>query len=92
MGDYPLVQERVTQHMEETKKQLERLETCLDEFGESRSLIKDVAQATMGNAMAIFHSFFEDEVIKNTFANYAVEHFAIAAYKSLLLLSAEARV
>ena len=40
-----------------------------------------------GNLMAIGHSTAADEVVKNTFANFAFEHFEIAAYKSLLTLA-----
>ncbi len=29
----------------------------------------------------------QDEILKNTFANYAFEHFEIAAYKSLIALA-----
>jgi ferritin-like metal-binding protein YciE len=36
--------------------------------------------------MAIAHSMAGDEILKNTFANNAFEHFEIAAYKSLLAL------
>jgi ferritin-like metal-binding protein YciE len=37
--------------------------------------------------MAIGHSTAADEVLKNTFANFAFEHYEIAAYKSLLTLA-----
>jgi ferritin-like metal-binding protein YciE len=33
------------------------------------------------------HAPARDEIIKNTFANFAFEHFEIAAYKSLLNLA-----
>ena len=44
--------------------------------------------SSAGNVMAIGHSTATDEVVKNTFANFAIEHYEIAAYKSLLLLAA----
>jgi ferritin-like metal-binding protein YciE len=40
----------------------------------------------MANMMAITHAMAGDEILKNTFANNAFEHFEIAAYKSLLTL------
>jgi ferritin-like metal-binding protein YciE len=40
----------------------------------------------MGNMMAVGHSMAAAEILKNTFANNAFEHFEIAAYKSLLTL------
>ena len=33
------------------------------------------------------HSMAGDEILKNSFANYAFEHFEIAAYKSLLTVA-----
>lgn len=36
---------------------------------------------------ALAHTVADDEILKNTFANYAFEHFQIAAYKSLLALA-----
>jgi ferritin-like metal-binding protein YciE len=40
----------------------------------------------MANTMAMAHAMAGDEILKNTFANNAFEHFEIAAYKSLLSL------
>jgi ferritin-like metal-binding protein YciE len=73
-------------HLRETEGQLNRIETCLSSLGEGTSTIKDTAQSFMGNMMAIGHSMAGDEILKNTFANNAFEHFEIAAYKSLLAL------
>ena len=86
MTDYPEVRTRVQMHLRETEGQLNRIETCLSSLGEGASTIKDTAQSFMGNMMAIGHSMAGDEILKNTFANNAFEHFEIAAYKSLLAL------
>jgi len=86
LGDYPEVQQKVAEHLRETNEQLKRLEGCLDACGESTSTLKDTAQSVAANAMAVAHSMAGDEILKNTFANNAFEHFEIAAYKSLLAL------
>lgn len=86
LGDYPEVQAKVKAHLGETNEQLKRLDQCLDACGESSSTIKDTAQSVMANAMAMAHAMVGDEILKNTFANNAFEHFEIAAYKSLLSL------
>ena len=39
---------------------------------------------------ALAHTIAPDEVIKNTFANFAFEHFEIASYKSLITLASAA--
>jgi len=86
LTDYPEVKSRVQTHLHETEGQLQRLERCLSSLGESTSTMKDTAQSFMGNMMALGHSMAGDEILKNTFANNAFEHFEIAAYKSLLTL------
>jgi ferritin-like metal-binding protein YciE len=86
LGDYPDVQARVKAHLAETNGQLKRLEQCLETCGESNSTLKDTAQSVMANTMAMAHAMAGDEILKNTFANNAFEHFEIAAYKSLLSL------
>jgi ferritin-like metal-binding protein YciE len=86
LDDYPDVKARVSSHLNETNEQLRRLEQCLEACGESTSSIKDAAQSLAANAMAIAHTMAGDEILKNTFANNAFEHFEIAAYKSLLAL------
>src|SRR4051795_1393449 len=84
LTDYPEVQARMKTHLRETEEQLKRLDQCLSSLGESASTLKDTAQSFMGNMMAMAHAVAEDEILKNTFANNAWEHFEIAAYKSLL--------
>ena len=86
LGDYPEVQAKVKEHLAETNVQLKRLEQCLETCGEGNSALKDAAQSVMANTMAMAHAMAGDEILKNTFANNAFEHFEIAAYKSLLTL------
>lgn len=79
LGDYPDVQTRVKEHLTETNQQLKRLEQCLKGCGETSSTLKDTAQSVMANTMAMAHAMAGDEILKNTFANNAFEHFEIAA-------------
>jgi ferritin-like metal-binding protein YciE len=90
LTDYPDVRQKVSEHLRETEAQLVRLEKCLDACGESTSSLKDTAQSIVANVMAMAHSMAGDEIMKNTFANNAFEHFEIAAYKSLLALAGPA--
>jgi ferritin-like metal-binding protein YciE len=83
---YPQVEARLRQHLEETNHQLRRIEEALAKFDEQPSLMKDVATALMGNAMGMAHVPTSDEILKNTFANAAVESFEISAYKSLFTI------
>src|SRR3954451_1645434 len=77
--DYPELQQQLTMHLEETKRQLQRLEECLAALGETTSIVKDTAQSVMANMMALTHALAGDEILKNTFANAAFENFEIAA-------------
>jgi ferritin-like metal-binding protein YciE len=86
LDEYPEVKAKVTAHLQETNQQLKRLEQCLEACGESTSTLKDTTQSIGANMMAMAHSMAGDEILKNTFANNAFEHFEIAAYKSLLSL------
>lgn len=87
MTDYPELRQRVTEHLQETKEQLARLEKCLADLGTSPSTIKDATLAFGANIAAMGHAMAKDEVLKNTFASNALENFEIAAYKSLLALA-----
>jgi ferritin-like metal-binding protein YciE len=86
LDEYPDVKAKVATHLQETNQQLKRLEQCLKACGESTSTLKDTTQSIAANAMAMAHTMAGDEILKNTFANNAFEHFEIAAYKSLLAL------
>jgi ferritin-like metal-binding protein YciE len=41
----------------------------------------------MGNMAALGHTIAPDEILKNSFANYAFENFEIASYKSLITVA-----
>jgi ferritin-like metal-binding protein YciE len=51
--------------------------------------VKDAALNFMGNMGAIGHAMAEDEILKNAFANCALENFEIASYKSLIVMAEE---
>lgn len=42
-----------------------------------------------GGMAAAMHSVGDDEILKNSFANYVFEHFEIAAYRASLVLAAD---
>jgi ferritin-like metal-binding protein YciE len=86
LDEYPEVKSRVASHLSETNEQLRRLEQCLEACGETASTLKDTAQSVVANVTAMGHLMADDEILKNTFANDAFEHYEIAAYKSLLTL------
>ncbi len=87
LENYPEMEARMRQHIEESRSQAQRLEALLSSLDTSHSTLKDAALSLAGNMAALMHTVAPDEVVKNSFANYAFEHYEIAAYKSLLVLS-----
>lgn len=85
--NYPEMAQRLQQHITETEGQLERLEQILDAHDEDKSGLKDMAMSMAGGMGAIGHSMAGDEILKNSMANYAFEHYEIAAYKSLITVA-----
>jgi len=53
----------------------------------SASSAKNTVSSVIGNVAAALHTPAQDEVLKNTFANFAFEHQEIAAYTSLLVMA-----
>lgn len=84
---YPELADRLRLHVRETNDQIARLDEILAGFDTSGSALKDIALSITGGAAAMSHSLAGDEILKNSFANYAFEHFEIASYKSLLTLA-----
>ncbi|HEY0418209.1 MAG TPA: ferritin-like domain-containing protein [Acetobacteraceae bacterium] len=87
LENYPEMSQRLREHIEESRVQARRLEELMSSLGTSSSVMKDTALSIMGNMAALMHAPAPDEVLKNTMANFAFEHFEIAAYKSLLTLA-----
>jgi ferritin-like metal-binding protein YciE len=87
LENYPEMANRMRQHLEESKQQAARIEDLLAGMNTSHSTLKDMVTSFMGNVAALGHASASDEVIKNTFANYAFEHYEIASYQSLLVVA-----
>ena len=67
--------------------ELARRVALLAGLDEKSSLLKDTGLSLSGTFAALAHTPAGDEIVKNTFANYAFEHFEIAAYKSLITMA-----
>jgi ferritin-like metal-binding protein YciE len=90
LENYPAMVDRMRQHIEESRAQAHRLEQILEAHGTSHSAFKDAVTGILGNLAAVAHTVAQDEVIKNTFANYAFEHYEIASYQALLEMASAA--
>jgi ferritin-like metal-binding protein YciE len=87
LDHYPDVLTRLTAHIRETEQQIRRLEVILDRHDESHSTLKDMALQAIGNTLAVSQTMAGDEILKNTFANFAFENYEIAAYRALIALA-----
>lgn len=87
LDQYPELKSRIGQHVTETEQQIQRLESCLAQFNESPSTLKDFALRLAGNLQSMFHAAADDEVIKNIFASNAFENYEIATYKGLAAMA-----
>ena len=87
LTNYPEVADMLHKHRAETEQQILRVEEILDGLNESRSWIKDATLTVSGNLAAIAHVFAPDEILKNSFANFAFENFEAASYMSLIALA-----
>jgi ferritin-like metal-binding protein YciE len=87
LENYPEMEDRMRRHIEESREQARRLEDLLSQHATSESTMKDTMMSMVGNLAALGHSRASDEVMKNTFANFAFEHYEIASYTALLTLA-----
>jgi len=85
--NYPNIAARLDQHITETEGQLARIEEILSSLSEDHSSLKDMALSFTGSMAALGHTVAGDEILKNSFANFAFENFEIAAYTSLVTLA-----
>jgi ferritin-like metal-binding protein YciE len=90
LENYPEMRARLREHAEESRRQQERLDKLLQGQDSSPSMLKDLATSITGNLAAVTHALTQDEVLKNTFANYAFEHFEIASYRALIEMAQQA--
>jgi ferritin-like metal-binding protein YciE len=87
LQSYPDMEQRLRAHIQETETQIQRLDSIFADLGEDKSSLKDAALWVAGTMAALGHTIAPDEVLKNTFANFAFENFEVAAYKSLIALA-----
>ena len=84
LKNYPEMQARVQQHVQETESQAQRLQECIERLDGGSSMMKDVSGKLMGAVGALMTSMASDEVVKNVIADFAFENFEIASYRSLI--------
>lgn len=81
---YPVLRERIVEHIDETRWQRTQLESCLTRLGTSPSLLKDVGGKLMAFGQGLGGMMVSDEVIKGAMAGYVFENLEIASYTVLI--------
>jgi ferritin-like metal-binding protein YciE len=80
---FPEIQAQIQHHLGETERQLGRIEDCLDALGEETPRDHD---ASSGAAPVHLALAADGELLDEAFADFALESYEIAAYRSLLTL------
>jgi ferritin-like metal-binding protein YciE len=82
--DYPQVQSRMRQHLEESRNHANLVVGCLERYGESPSGMKETVGKITGFMQGVTPGAAPDSLVKNTLADYATEYFEMACYRSLV--------
>lgn len=84
MSAMPSARARIEQHITETQRHAELVKGCIERMGGEISAIKTGIANITGMVKEVPMAVSADEIVKNTLADYASEHFEIACYTSLL--------
>lgn len=86
LENYPKLKAKVAENRKQKDLQLARFEKILDGLGESKSNFKDATMSIAGSLASMGHAIADDEIMKNSFATFALANYEVAAFESLLLL------
>lgn len=82
-ADHPEMQSKLKEHLEETKRHAELVESCLTRYDTTPSRTKDIFSKMSATMNVYGMSFADDAVVKNVHSSYAAEHFEIATYTTI---------
>jgi len=89
LQNYPDLQERLRQHIQETRSQADQVRGCLQRLGTDTSTLKTAIAGFTGTMQALSGVVVEDEVVKGAVFSYGFEQWEIANY-TVLIKTAEA--
>ena len=82
--NYPQVQAKLEQHLEQTRRHAQLVKDCVERLGGSTSAIKTGMSTLFGQMQALSTGPAQDELLKNALADYAAESFEVASYTALI--------
>jgi ferritin-like metal-binding protein YciE len=89
LENYPELRKRVEHHLQETRRQAERVQACIERQGSSKSVVKDMAGKLVAVGQGLSGLFVGDEVVKASLADYTFENMEIASYKIIIAAAEE---
>lgn len=81
---HPALEGKINEHLEITRQQKEKVGQLIERLGGDTSAVKEGTGKLLSNLKAMSTAAASDMVVKDSIANFAVEHFEIASYKSLI--------
>src|SRR5690349_10901971 len=76
----PEAQEKIRQHIELTKSQADRVQSCVERLGDDVSHVKSGMANFLGAVQGMSTVMANDKTVKDAMACYAIEYFEIASY------------
>ncbi len=87
--DYPPVQAKLEQHLEQTRQHAQLVKDRIEALGGHTSTIKTGMATLFGQIQAVATGAAHDEMVKNALADYAAENFEVASYTALIRAAQE---
>jgi len=82
--EFPQLQARIQQHVEETRRHADLVRGCIERRGGSPSGLKSGMATVMGKAQGVAMRPAQDKVVKNTLADSSAEQLEISSYRALV--------
>ncbi|QII83994.1 ferritin-like domain-containing protein [Bordetella hinzii] len=85
LKNYPELESRIREHIDQTRSQAARVRTCIERLGGDTSTLKDAAGKFMATMQGFSGAMASDEVVKGCMFSYAFENMEVAAYRILIV-------
>ena len=87
--DFPQVQAKLNQHLEQTRRHAEMVKGCVEGLGGDTSSIKSGLATIMGKVQGMSTGAAQDEMVKNALQDFGAESFEVASYTALVAAAQE---
>jgi ferritin-like metal-binding protein YciE len=81
---FPTLHSRMTQELDQTRTQMQRLETLLEKHGSKASTLKETVSSLVGSVSGVVHAPSGDDMVKNVLSAIGFKAYEIASYKALI--------